>query len=232
VKEVLPGEAAQILGFETLPQVGTKITSTVFVQGEKVHKEERRGKLTEGELGISLKAQNAGLLEAILASLPEKVVVIASGIGDLNESDILTAKSSGVKYVFGFDVKIPSQVAKLAEAEGLVVENFKIIYELFQKLEEIINKGHIEEFGKAEVIAEFPFNDKRVAGCKVNSGKIGKTDAVYLVREEKQLGKIKILSLKKQKTEVNEVRQGEEFGAFFAPQLDFQKGDMLVSKAS
>jgi hypothetical protein len=49
------------------------------------------------------------------------------------------------------------------------------------------------------------------------------------MRGEVELGKVKALSIKKQKNEVNSVGQGEEFGIFFAPQLDFNAGDVIVA---
>ena len=60
-------------------------------------------------------------------------------------------------------------------------------------------------------------------------GRIEKTSDIRLMRGEVELGKVKALSIKKQKTEVNGVSQGEEFGIFFAPQLDFAAGDVIVA---
>jgi len=85
--------------------------------------------------------------------------------------------------------------------------------------------------GKAEIIAEFPFNDKKIAGCKVTNGKIVKTANLYLERNGKEMGRIKAVSLKKGKQEVMEVKPGEEFGILFEPQLDFAIGDVIVSVA-
>ena len=78
-------------------------------------------------------------------------------------------------------------------------------------------------------MATFPFNNKKVAGCKVTEGKISKGDKLILVRDEKEIGKAKATSIKKQKTEVAQVGQGEEFGVILDPQLDFLAGDVLVS---
>jgi translation initiation factor IF-2 len=83
--------------------------------------------------------------------------------------------------------------------------------------------------GKAEIVASFPFNNKKVAGCKVISGKIGFKDMVILMRKESEIGEARVVSLRKEKKTIQEAKEGEEFGAILGPQLDFEKGDMLVS---
>lgn len=231
VKEVFPGEAAQILGFSEVLPVGSLILSTLGLSQNKMEENKLFGEgVTVGEkdIPIFLKAGNAGMLEAVLGGIPEGVVVISSGVGDIFESDILTAKASGAD-IFSFEVKTSPQVKKLAEAEGVTIYNFKIIYELFDKLKEILEKGKVEVLGKAEIIASFPFNGKKIAGCKVIQGRITKGDNLILMQGEKEIGKIKPLSLKKQKQEITEARQGEEFGLFFTPQLDFTMGDVILA---
>lgn len=234
IKEILPGEAAQLLGFSQLPEVG------VVLSGEKnqtlptsVKEKSTREKtdLLKGKLMLSLKAQTKGALEALIESLPPGVAIVASEVGDVNESDVLSAKASHCR-VFAFESKISSSVAKLAEAEGVKIERFTIIYELLDRINEILKSGEEEILGKAEIIASFPFNNKKIAGCRMVSGKIGKTDKLTLLRGEKEIGKIKAISLKKQKQEVNQVGAGEEFGLLFEPQLDFKLNDVIVSVAN
>lgn len=233
VKEVLPGYPAAIMGLEALPQVGTIISSTPTVPGEKAEaaKKDIRFKLKKDEIAVYIKAKNQGTLEAVLANLTPKAIVVGSGVGDVFESDILTAKSSGGANIFCFESKASPQVAKLADAEGIKIESFNIIYELFQRIEELLKSGQKEVLGKAEVIASFPFNNKKVAGCKLTLGKMVKNDSLLVMRGEKEIGRSKATSLKKGKADVLEVKQGEEFGVIFEPQLDFAIGDVLVSVA-
>jgi translation initiation factor IF-2 len=167
-------------------------------------------------------------LEAIIASLPPKIVVVESGVGDVTSTDIIDAKT-GNAYVMAFESKISANIVKLAEAEKVKVERFQIIYELISRLDEILKKGRVEIIGRAEILASFPFNNKKVAGCKVIDGRISKGDTLVLQREEKEIGKAKITSIKKQKVEVPSVGQSEEFGIILEPQLDFAVGDMLLS---
>jgi translation initiation factor IF-2 len=65
----------------------------------------------------------------------------------------------------------------------------------------------------------------------VVKGEIKKEDELELTRGERILGTVKIASLRKGKTDVNIVRQGEECGILMYPQLDFKEGDMLLSFA-
>lgn len=233
VKEILPGEPTQILGFSQLPPVGSVISSqkqesSVVTSGFQAKIRDRFQK--EG-LVVSIKAQTKGSLEALVASLPEGVVVTEAAIGGVSENDVLMAKTSGAR-IFAFESKITPSITKLADAEGVKIEKFDIIYKLLDRIDEIIKGGKVDILGKAEIIASFPFNDKKIAGSKVVSGKIKKNDNLTLMRGEKELGKVKAISIKKQKQDVGEVGQGEEFGVLFEPQLDFEVGDVIVSVAN
>lgn len=230
VREVLPGEAALILGFPKLPAIGERITNQkIDLQPELFSKKEKK-KAKKGDLIISLKAQTKGALEAIKWGLPQEVFIAEAGVGEVTESDVLMAKASGAR-IFAFGAKVSPTVAKLAAAEGVQIEKFTIIYELLDKIKEILSQNEVEILGRAEIIAIFPFNKKRIAGCHLIQGKISKTDGLILKRQDKELGKVKIISLRKQKQEVSQVVSGEEFGLLFEPQLDFQIGDVLTSVA-
>ena len=234
IKKVLPGEPVLILGFKELPLIGTKVR---FATEGKKDKAAGKGKtlgakpltVKDGQVAAVFKAKSAGVLEALLSNLPADAIVVSSGVGPINESDVFFAKSAGVAHIFGFEVKTPLSVKKLAETEGVKIEFFDIIYKLFERLEELIKEGQSEILGKAEIVASFPFNNKKVAGCKVVSGKIGIKDMIVLMRKDSEIGEARVVSLRKEKKAIQEAKEGEEFGAILSPQLDFEKGDMLVS---
>lgn len=226
VKEILPGEPAKILGFENLPEVGTLVSDSEIAKSQESVSEKQ--KIDKTKIPLYVKADNAGSLEALLASIPDGFVVIDSGVGDVTESDVLNAKSNRAT-IFVFESRIPGSVKKLSEMEKVRIERYDIIYELLQRLDQILKEGLVEIVGKAEIIASFPFDGRRVAGCKAVMGRIDKNSDLRLYRGEQELGKVKILSIKKQKQEVVGVSQGEEFGIFFAPQLDFKEGDAIVA---
>ena len=226
IKEVSLGEPAKVLGFENLPEVGSVVSNKKI----EIKDEEKKvfTKIDKNKISLYLKANSAGSLEALAASIPEEFAVIESAIGDVTESDVLNAKANNA-LIFVFESKIPTGVKKLAEMDKVKIERFDIIYELLQRLDEIIKSGLREVLGKAEIITSFPFNGKKVAGSKMIVGRIEKTSDLRLIRGEVELGKIKAISIKKQKSEVNGVSQGEEFGIFFTPQLDFNAGDVIVA---
>lgn len=229
VKQILPGEFAKILGFNDLPEVGSSVK-----KGEiNIQTSESFQSVTQNStngIPIFVKAASSGALEALIASIPKDFAVISSGVGDVTESDVLNAKANSAS-IFVFESKISGSVKKLAELDGVKVKSYKIIYELLQDLQEIVKKGQLEILGEAQIIAEFPFNKQRVAGCKILKGKIAKSSKLILKRGEKELGTIKAISIKKQKEEVESVGQGEECGLLFRPSLDFQKGDVILSVA-
>lgn len=236
VQEILPGEPALVLGFERVPSVGAKISeSNGSVSAlESWIQSSTPSEITQNEskLNLVLKAQTSGSLEALLTNLPSDVQVISSGIGEVIEADIFSAKSAKNCLVFAFEVKVPHNIEKLADTEGIKIESFDIIYKLFERIEEILKSGQKEVFGKAQIVASFPYENKKVAGCKVVQGVIAKTEKLEIFRNEKMIGVVKAISMKKEKKDILEAKQGEEFGIIFQPQLDFTIGDMVLSVRS
>ncbi len=226
VKVVNPGEPARILGFESLPAVGAIISDTEI--NSRLQITNYKKQVDKTKIPLYIKANNAGSLEALIASIPQEFTVIESSVGDVIESDVMNAKANGA-LIFVFESKVPANVKTLAEMDKVKIERFDIIYQLLERLDEIVRSGLTEILGRAEILASFPFDNKKVAGSKILQGRIEKTGDIRLMRGEKELGKVKILSIKKMKQEVPGVSQGEECGILFVPQLDFQIGDVIVS---
>lgn len=224
IREANASEVVTVLGFDELPKVGEMIT-----RQPQEKKDDLEGVKKGTGLPIVVKTDNTGSLEALLASIPAGFEVLDSGVGDVNESDILNAKAKNVIGIFLFNVTVSSGVKKLAESEGVPLFSYQIIYELLEKLTEIYRGGLITVLGKAQIVSEFPFNGMRVAGCRMIMGKIAKSSLLTLTRGETELGKIKASSLRKQKNEVGEVANGEEFGMLFTPHLDFKVGDVILA---
>ena len=231
-KEVLPGEPSRVLGFKTLPEVGVVVSSksTSLLERSAIKDNRKKPKVEEGQLAFVVKTSSTGALDAVLFSLPEGVIVVGSGVGEVNKADVLLAKDASAK-IFTFGAKIPKNTVNLAVTEGVDVKSFEIIYELIEAVEEEIKAGLVEELGRAEIVDEFPYNKKRVAGCRVLAGKIQTGKPLILEREGEKVNTALAVSLRKQKQKVSIVKQGEEFGVILKPQLDFTIGDMLVSVA-
>ncbi|MGB9911447.1 MAG: translation initiation factor IF-2 [Microgenomates group bacterium] len=230
-----PSQPVEILGFEEVPPVGARVTKTRKEEFSKEKKEFASFLANEKEekkIKIILKTDTQGTLEAILNSLPQEVEVVASGTGEIGESDVLLAKTTGAEII-AFNIKISGKIKKLAEFEKVKISSYQIIYEFLEELEKKVLKilePTIDEeiLGEAEILAEFLVKNQRVAGGRVKEGEIHKQFPIHLKRRGEIIGDGKIVSLKKGKEDVNKVIKGEEFGAIFEG-IDFKIGDVIIS---
>lgn len=225
--EVLPGEPARIMGFVELPEVGA-IVFDKPVENKIIIDDRNFVRHDTSKIPILIKASNLGSIEALKSSIPSEFLIIEASVGDVLESDVLNAKANGA-FIFAFESKISSSVKKLADIDSVTIERFDVIYELLEKLDSIIKGETVNVIGRAEILAIFPFDGKKVAGSKVLSGRIEKSSDLRLYRDGKEFSKIKAVSIKKQKQEVLGVSQGEECGILFTPQLDFKVGDAIIA---
>ena len=183
-------------------------------------------------LNLILRADTLGSLEAIEASFTPEINIITVGTGDLTESDILHAISTQA-LVLGFAVRIPSSVQKLAEAEGVAVKSFTIIYELLDYLEKKVFKLmeptiDEEELGRGVVLKTFDIDGSHIAGTRVDSGRFETGDTIHLVRSEVSKD-AKIRSIRLGREEVKKVETGHECGLLFSPNLDIKEKDLIIS---
>jgi len=242
VKEALPGKPVEILGFTKLPEIGSVLHQMPFLKDVKelpteapkpVDVMDFLSESVEKSLKIILKADTAGSLEAIVASLGKGAVIVNQGVGDVSDADVLLAKSTGA-FIIGFNIKWKAEVAKLAETEGVILRNYPIIYELLDELnealsgmQEVLTKER--ELGRGTIIAEFPFDGKRVAGVKVTIGRLAKGDQVKIMRKETEIGRARIKSLRKGKTEATKAEVEVECGILLEGKVDFELDDAIIA---
>ena len=228
VKEAGLSVPVAVLGFSDLPPVGALLTEGSENEESAEVRDRTIADIGDEEVGVFVKTVAAGALEALLTALPKGVVVVGSSVGDVVESDVFFAKSTGVEIVT-FESKAPTGVQKLADTEDVSIKSFKVIYELITYLEDKVAAKTRKVTGKADIITDFPFDGKRVAGSKIAEGRITKNDKPVLMRGDKELGAVKILSIRRGKDEVDVAKTGEECGILFVPQLDFQAGDAILT---
>jgi len=244
IKEVYPSTPFTFLGYESLPEVGTLLS---FNPQSSPKKEEKSSKKTidktlllkpqeEKKLFLILKADSFGSLEAIENALAkiENCEVVLKSVGDITRSDIFLAKTvKGI--VIGFAVSVPADVVNLAKQEKVIIKNYQIIYELLEELKEVSKilkeKEQKEKSikGEAKILATFLIEGEKVYGVSVTKGKINLGDPMEVYRNEKLIGKTKLVSLKIRAKRVLEVKKGEEAGMIFSPPLDITIGDMVKS---
>lgn len=228
VKTVGLSDPALIMGFSEIPQIGEKITNKQKGQTVANDSPNTVPKIKKEQVGVVLKASTSGALEAIINSLPADAIVVRSGVGEVNENDIFFAKSAEAE-IYAFEIKPSGSVQKLADTEAVMLHSFSIIYELLEKVDENLDKNKVKILAKAEIVARFPYEKLTVAGCKVIEGEITPATQFKLIRADKEIGEVKIKSLKRGKEDIQLAKAGEECGILFVPQLDFESGDMLVS---
>lgn len=251
VTQAIPSQPVEVVGFLKLPEVGTVLTGTRQMEVQQIVSPEPvlPGAATtapelpdflkpidreaERIINIILKVDTAGSLEAILASLPKKVIVVKMGVGDITEADVLAAKSSKA-ILIGFGVAMKSGVVKLADTEKVVYRTYRIIYELLDELKEVVAglKEVLREerdLGIGSIIAEFPFDGDRIAGTRVSSGRLARGDRVKIMRGEEEVARAKIKSLRHGKDDLTKVDIGHECGVLFDQKLDFTIGDGIIA---
>lgn len=244
VREARSGMPVEVLGWEDVPEVGSVVRASLELQsqGAKIEEDDKREKKgvrgREG-LKIILKVDSAGSLEAVENNLPEGIVVVKAGVGEVVERDVdeavLVAEEGKMRpVVVGFNVRAGSEIEKLAEEREVKILKYSLIYELLGELTDLAAK-YVEPvtservLGQAEVVAEFPFGKRRIAGCRIVSGRMTKGDRMHLKRGEEMIGDCRITSMRHVKEEVDRAEKGGEVGIIIAPQLDFKIGDVLVS---
>jgi len=249
INEASPSTPAIILGFGGVPGVGERFrVFSDFGEAEKGIKKEKRleprivvkDEPDKKTVKIILKADVLGSLEAVegmLNQLPQEKVslrILISDVGDVNENDVKLAKSARAK-ILAFRVKANSAVKGLASREKITVIYFDIIYELVQAVRMLLEK-QLEpevirtETGQIKILAVFRSDKSRqVLGGKVISGKVEKGDSVEVLRNNEKAGKGRIISLQKQKKDVDEVIKGMECGMLYEGNVKAEEGDLLAA---
>lgn len=190
------------------------------------------------ELPLILKVDVQGSMEPIVNSLNElsqgeiKINVIHAETGNISESDVMLAAASHA-ILLGFNVSADQAARNLAEQEGVSIRLYDIIYRMIEDIEKAL-KGMLEPetreipVGTAQVRAMFKINKVgTIAGCRVLTGEFRRNARVRLVRDGETLFDGEISSLKHEKEDVREVRQGFECGVSLKGYNDISEGDIL-----
>ena len=190
------------------------------------------------EIPVVVKADVQGSVEAIVQSAQNlsneevSVRVLHTGVGGINESDVTLAKASNAMMV-GFNVRANAQARQLAEAEGLDIRYYAIIYDLVDDLKSMLTgmlAPQIREtfLGNAAIKEVFNITKVgRVAGCEVTEGVVRRGSRVRLLRDDVVIHEGALSTLKRFKDEVREVTQGFECGMAFENYQDIKEGDEI-----
>ncbi len=238
-----PAKPVEVLGFTRLPSVGAVLRTEEMEEKPVAIKKEEISSLPdwlrpveeqEGQkLNIILKADTAGSLEAIIAALNAKIKVVHAAVGDISDADVLTAKAAKA-FIVGFNVKCPTAVEKLAVTEKVVFRTYTVIYELLDELTDVVSGmkevlASERELGRGEIIAEFPYEKTRIAGTRVTAGRLARGDSVKIMRQDAEIARGKIKSIRKGRQDATKVEEKAECGILFDKKLDFALGDAIIA---
>jgi translation initiation factor IF-2 len=191
-------------------------------------------------LPIILKADVTGSLEAIKHELNkiqhERVAIriIQEGVGAVSEGDVKQAQASGA-IVIGFTVGTDASARELAERAGVLIESFTIIYELKERIEELVKEraprySTEEVMGQAKVLKTFNASGgKVVLGARWESGSLPLKSLVKLERRGVPLGIGRITNLQVARSDVQEIKVEGEFGLQIETKVDIAGGDTIIA---
>ena len=189
-----------------------------------------------GTLNVIVKSSSEGSLEAIKNTLGKiveddfSVKILDSGVGNITLKDVEFAMLSKA-IVLGFEVQVEAGVADYAKKNRVLVKTYDIIYKIFEEIKEALIAMSLpqdteEEIGNAVVKTIFILSDgSKVLGSKVEKGMLKRDCKVYVVRNDEIVGESKIKSLRINKDQVNEVKNGFECGIQLTDEIDAKEGD-------
>jgi translation initiation factor IF-2 len=190
------------------------------------------------ELRLIIKADVQGSLEPIISTLKDlskgdiNINILHAETGNITESDVMLAAASKA-VVIGFNVVADSAARRMAEAEGISIRLYDIIYRLTEDVEKAL-KGMLEPeereivIGHADVKAVFRISKLgNIAGCKVTDGEIRRNSRLRVIRNGSVVHEGPVSSLKHLQEDVREVRAGFECGIGIKGFDDIQVGDRL-----
>lgn len=191
------------------------------------------------ELNLIVKADVQGSLDPIVSELNKLgegeigIKILYSETGNIGENDVMLASASNA-IIIGFNVQADVSARRLAEKEGVNIRLYEIIYRMTEDIEKAL-KGMLEPevkekiIGRAQVLQVFSASKfGKVAGCRVTDGELRRNAKVRLFRGTDLVFEGDMGSLRHEKDDVREVKQGYECGVGFKNFSDIQPGDQLI----
>ncbi|MBQ6400910.1 MAG: translation initiation factor IF-2 [Firmicutes bacterium] len=256
-----PATAVEILGLTEVPQAGDvfnavkspskakeiaynrqqKVREEIMARNSSTTLEELFSQIQAGEakeLNLIIKADVQGSVGAIVSSLEKlstdevKVNVVHTGVGTINESDVMLAGTSD-SVIIGFNVRPSAAVSAQAERDGVQIRTYNVIYNIIDDVGNAM-KGMLDpEFkevvlGSVEIRTTFKVPGVGiVGGAYVTDGKVVRNEQIRLVRDGIVIHEGKISSLKRFKDDAKEVTQGYECGIGIENYNDIKEGDVI-----
>lgn len=190
------------------------------------------------EVDIVLKADVQGSAEALQQSLEKievegvRVNIIHSGVGAINESDVTLAGASNA-FIVGFNVRPTNTAKSQADAEGVDIRLYNIIYKVMDDVEAAM-KGMLEPTYEEKVTGNLTVRETwkvskigTIAGAFVDNGYVTRDSGIRVIRDGIVKYDGKVASLKRFKDDVKEVKQGFDCGITIENFNDIKVDDQL-----
>lgn len=261
LKEAKPSVPVEIMGISGVPSAGEKfyvVKDEKVAKDVIAHREEKSRTRTQlpssnvsleslfsnmeeeevKELFLIVKADTHGSIEALKESINKlsnekcRVNFVHSGVGGINESDIVLARASNA-VVVGFNVRPDTKALRVAEYEGVSLELHSIIYDVLDRIKSAMEgllKPIIQEKINGRAEAKEIFHISRIgtiAGCMVSDGIVNRDNKVRVLRESVVIYEGELESLKRFKDDVKEVQSGYECGISIENFNDIKVGDVF-----
>jgi translation initiation factor IF-2 len=261
IKEAAPSTPVRVVGWSGTPESGATITAVKNArEAEKLAEEDQQRIRQEGNviapkevsveqlfaniaatqqctLQIIIKTDVFGSAEAVrnildgIKTTKVELQIVSAEVGLITKNDVLMASAAGATII-GFNTKLENGVTPLAKHHGVRIETFQIIYELGDRIREMMAdllEPDLKEtkLGAAEVRATFPQAKGFVAGCLVTEGKINRNALARLRRGRETVHEGKVATLRRFKDDANEVRAGLECGIKLDDFNGYQVGDVI-----
>lgn len=191
------------------------------------------------QLNLILKGDNSGTVEALEEALlgieigdEVELRVIDRGVGGVTETNVNLASASNA-IIIGFNVRSEGKATELANREGVDIRYYSVIYQAIDEIQSAL-KGMLKpvyeekELGRAEIRAIFRSSKiGNIAGCLVQSGIMRRNAKARLLRDNIVVAEnLTVSSLKREKDDATEVREGYECGLTLT-YSDIKEGDVI-----
>ena len=259
VKKAGPSVPVEILGLNDVPAAGDILAvleekqarsiaearverqRTNLIKSKKVSLDDLFHQIQEGEikdLNIVVKADVQGSVEALCGSLLKlnkndevRVSVVHSGVGAVNESDVMLASASNA-IIIAFNVRPDANARRVADTEDVDIRTYRVIYDALNDVKDAMSgmlKPKYKEVvqGRVEIRQVMKFSKALVAGSYVLEGKIHNNSKIRIIRDNIEVFDGEIDSLRRFKDEVKEVAAGYECGISIIDYRDFKEGDII-----
>ena len=144
-----------------------------------------------------------------------KLNIVATGVGDITENDVYMAAGDENTVIYGFNVAVPTNIAKLAARDGVAIRNYRVIYELLDdaraSMEKLLGEEVVEtEQGEMKVMGVFRVTKTElIAGGEMLRGKLTPKMLVRVKRGKEVLGEAEVESVQKERIEAKELIERE-----------------------